>query len=146
MVRNGVNYSYPKSQNIGIAVARYDWLAFLNNDIIVSPDWDASLIASMQRNDLLAATVCGIEQVENAHATKQLKRQWKRIKNLRTRQRAEAVGDIKPLSICLDVFVLHYIRLTVKSSPPRFADRANLIGLADKWTPAQLAALEKLNQ
>ncbi|SMC27336.1 Glycosyltransferase, GT2 family [Andreprevotia lacus DSM 23236] len=218
VIRNGVNYSYPKSQNIGIAVAKHDWLAFLNNDIIVSPDWDARLIASMQQNGLLAATVCGIEQIENAAATKRLKRRWQKIKNvlgafstgkrslklmhtlmygnweafcrdrqqrfagqtkqgfvgntvmlhrdaldkvglwdervqaadfdlyLRTRQRAAEVGDIKPLAICLDVFIHHYIRLTFKAGYPPFADRANLIALEDKWPADARAALDAMNQ
>ncbi|WP_051710429.1 glycosyltransferase family 2 protein [Andreprevotia chitinilytica] len=218
VIRNGVNYSYPKSQNIGIAAAKHDWLAFLNNDIIVSPDWDERLIASMSQNGLLAATVCGIEQIENAAATKRLKRRWQRIKNfvglfgsgkpalalmhrlmygnwvafcrdrqqrfagqikegfvgntvmlhrdalakigpwdervqaadfdlyLRTKQRAAEVGDIKPLSICLDVFVHHYIRLTFKAGYPPFADRDNLISLDDKWPAPVRAQLELLNQ
>lgn len=81
VIHNTENFSYPYSQNQGIAIARHDWLAFLNNDIIVSPGWDERLIASMQANDLEAATSCGIEQVETTQATRQLKRRWKAIKN-----------------------------------------------------------------
>ena len=81
VIRNPANYSYPHSQNQGIALAQYDWLAFLNNDIIVSPQWDQHLIASMEKNGLDVATVCGIEQIENAVETKKLKRRWKKIKN-----------------------------------------------------------------
>src|ERR1035437_2921377 len=60
VIRNGANYSYPHCQNQGIAVARSYWLAFLNNDIIVSPEWDQRLIESMSAHGLEVATVCGI--------------------------------------------------------------------------------------
>ncbi|RKP56497.1 glycosyltransferase family 2 protein [Pararobbsia silviterrae] len=220
VIRNGVNYSYPKSQNQGIAVAQYDWLAFLNNDIIVSPDWDRTMVASMQKNGLLAATVCGVEQVESEAATRYLKRRWHRIKYslslfgtskpilramhrfmypdwvgfcrdrnerfagqvkegfvgntvmlhrdalpiiglwdermqaadfdlyLRTRTRADSVGDIKPLHICLDTYVHHYIRLTMKAkkTPPTFADAANLITKEDKWSAEDIAKVDALPQ
>jgi GT2 family glycosyltransferase len=218
VIRNRDNYSYPHSQNQGIAVAQYDHLAFLNNDIIVSPDWDKYLLESMQKNSLEVATVCGIEQVENAAATKKLKRRWKRVKNLlglfgysrftlklmhrwmygdwakfcmtrrvafsgvvkegfvgntvmihrsalskiglwderlqaadfdlylRTKQRAAQFADIKPVHICLDVFVHHYIRLSFKGGYPPFVDRANLIGINDKWSEADRAALNQMNK
>lgn len=82
VIRNNKNYSYPYSQNQGIRAASYEWLAFLNNDIIVSPQWDMNMIASMEVNSLEVATVCGIEQVEIFSETKKLKRRWKKIKNL----------------------------------------------------------------
>ncbi|MDQ8020615.1 MAG: glycosyltransferase [Moraxellaceae bacterium] len=81
VIRNRENWSYPVSQNQGIAIARHDWLGFLNNDIIVSPGWDERLMASMQANELEAATVCGIEQIETAAATRRLKKRWNAIKN-----------------------------------------------------------------
>ena len=81
VIRNEANYSYPHCQNQGIAIAKHDWLGFLNNDIIVSPEWDAKLIDSMQANGLEVATICGIEQIESAAATRKLKRRWQRIKN-----------------------------------------------------------------
>lgn len=218
VIRNGANFSYPHSQNQGIAVAKYDWLAFLNNDIIVSPDWDLRFIASMEKNGLDVATVCGIEQVENAVATKKLKRRWKKVKNflglfgfnrttlqlmhrwmygdwakfnadrayrfagqikegfvgntvmiqrkalakiglwderiqagdfdlyLRTKQRADQVGDMKPMHICLDVFNHHYIRLTMKAGYPPFADRENLITMDEKWSATDRAAFDRLNK
>jgi len=81
VIRNPANYSYPHCQNQGIAIAQYEWMGFLNNDIIVSPEWDARLIDSMQANGLEVATICGIEQIESATATRKLKRRWQRIKN-----------------------------------------------------------------
>jgi glycosyltransferase involved in cell wall biosynthesis len=37
LIKNDGNYSYPFCQNQGIKAAKYDYLAFLNNDIIVCP-------------------------------------------------------------------------------------------------------------
>lgn len=81
VVRNPANYSYPRSQNLGIARARYDWLAFLNNDVIVSPGWDVALVGSMQVNGLEVATSCGVERLETPPATRRLKRRWKLIRS-----------------------------------------------------------------
>ena len=82
VIKNNGNYSYPHSQNQGIEVAKYEWLGFLNNDIIVSPQWDKRIITTMLDHTLEVATSCGIEQVENAHATRLYKRRWQKIKNL----------------------------------------------------------------
>lgn len=218
VIRNSANYSYPYSQNQGIAIAKYDWLVFINNDVIVSPDWDQKIIESMQANGLEVATVCGIEQLENARVTKKTKRRWMRIKNLislfgltqrtltlmhrimygnweqfcagrntlfrhqikegfvgntvvmrrealdkiglwdekiqgadfdlylRCKERERTHHDIRSVHICLDVFVHHYIRLTIKAGYPPFADKQNLIALEDKWKPDELAILQNLNK
>ncbi len=218
VIRNSANYSYPHSQNQGIALAKYDWLAFLNNDIIVSPDWDQRLMDNMLHNNLEVASVCGIEQVENFIATRTLKRKWKRSKNflsifgnnkttlqlmhkfmywdwvdfcnsryeefkfqikdgfvgntvmmrrsaiakigtwdetlqqgdfdlyLRCKQRELEYGDIRSMHICLDVFIHHYIRLTIKAGYPPFADRANLVSLESKWSEKYLDYLKLMNK
>lgn len=82
IIQNDGNYSYPHCQNQGIAIARFDWLCFLNNDIVVAPHWDKLILENMTTNGLEVATCCGIEQVENAQATRALKRRWQRIKSL----------------------------------------------------------------
>jgi glycosyltransferase involved in cell wall biosynthesis len=82
VIRNQGNYSYPHSQNQGIEAAKYEWLGFLNNDIIVSPEWDRKIISSMLSHSLEVATSCGIEQVENITVTRKYKRRWQKIKNL----------------------------------------------------------------
>lgn len=82
VIRNKGNFSYPHCQNQGIAIARHDWLCFLNNDIVVAPHWDKTMLDSMAHNNLEVATCCGIEQVENAKATRANKRRWQKIKNL----------------------------------------------------------------
>jgi glycosyltransferase involved in cell wall biosynthesis len=82
VIRNPGNYSYPVSQNQGIAVAKGEWLAFLNNDVIVSDGWDETLIANAERNQLDVITSCGIERIESKAATKKLRRRWNRIRGL----------------------------------------------------------------
>lgn len=82
VIANKANYSYPYTQNQGIKVAKYNLFAFLNNDIIVCPQWDQKIIESMQVNGLDLITVCGIERVETPELTKKLGRKWKRIKNI----------------------------------------------------------------
>ena len=82
VIRNPGNYSYPVSQNQGIAVAKGEWLAFLNNDIIVSEGWDEALMANAVHNQLDVITSCGIERIESKAATKKLRRRWNRIRGL----------------------------------------------------------------
>jgi GT2 family glycosyltransferase len=81
VIANDGNYSYPYCQNLGIKEARYDLLAFLNNDIIVSPMWDQKLREIMRKNALDIVTPCGIEKMENLRITRQYKRKWKIIKD-----------------------------------------------------------------
>ncbi|MEI7436302.1 MAG: glycosyltransferase [bacterium] len=217
VIRNGTNYSYPYCQNIGIKHARHDWLAFVNNDVIVSEDWDAHIIDNMQANGLEVASACGVEHLENRRATRRLRRRWNLVKGvlslagqsravlrlmhllmyddwagftkrrylkfnhqikkgfvgntvvihkralskiglwddriqaadfdlyLRTMNRAMTVGDVKPMHVCLDSFVHHYIRLTASVKCPAFADQCNLIALADKWPPEMLAHFRTMN-
>ena len=81
VIRNPVNYSYPYCQNQGIDAAKYDFFAFLNNDIIVAPDWDEKLIKSLETNDLSVVTCCGIERTETKESTLYYGRRWKLIRN-----------------------------------------------------------------
>jgi GT2 family glycosyltransferase len=80
VIENNGNYSYPYCQNQGIKVAQGKYLAFLNNDIIVSPQWDKRLLEAMEVNGLDVVTPCGIEKVETPELTKKIKHRWHIIK------------------------------------------------------------------
>jgi len=82
VIRNDGNYSYPVCQNQGIRAAHHDVLAFLNNDIIVSPSWDERMLTAMNRHGLEVATCCGVERLENKFQTRLFKKKWSLIKNV----------------------------------------------------------------
>jgi GT2 family glycosyltransferase len=81
LIRNKGNYSYPYCQNQGIKEARYDVLVFMNNDILVSKDWDKRALAIMDENDLEIATCCATDRVETNKATYKSQKKWKYIRN-----------------------------------------------------------------
>lgn len=66
---------------------------------------------------------------------------------MRSKQRSLTVGDIQPCHIALDVFIHHYIRLTVRQYGKRAAyiDGGKLIDLKEKWTEAELEAFNPDN-
>jgi GT2 family glycosyltransferase len=81
VIGNPANYSYPHCQNQGIAASTGDILAFLNNDLILSPHWNSRLLEVMVQNGLDLATPCTAENLEDRAATRRMMRRWKRIKN-----------------------------------------------------------------
>jgi GT2 family glycosyltransferase len=81
VIANDLNYSYPYTQNQGIRIAKGDCLFFLNNDIIVSPDWDQRLIDTARRGNIDIISGAGIENMGNLPDTKALTRKWKKVKN-----------------------------------------------------------------
>lgn len=218
VIKNTGNYSYPYCQNKGVAVAKGDLLAFLNNDVIVPKGWNTRLQASMIHNNLDLLTSCGIERVESKLMTRRLRRRWRWIKGLtifflgktenslkwmhrlmypnwnefsenrskhfryktlegfvgntvmmtrravdliglwderiqaadfdlylRSKKRAQLYGDMKPMHVALDVFVHHYIRLTMGDGYPPFVDQNQLISLEDKWSEQDLQSLKTIN-
>lgn len=84
VIRNNANYSYPVCQNIGIKHAKYDVYAFLNNDIIVSPDWDKNILKTMEQHGLDVVTSCGIERAETKTVGRFYRKKWSTIKEIAT--------------------------------------------------------------
>jgi GT2 family glycosyltransferase len=82
VIRNSENYSYPYTQNQGIRLATHKIYAFLNNDIIVPPQWDEHLISAMDRHGLDVITPAGIENSGTVNETKQFRRRWNLVSNL----------------------------------------------------------------
>ena len=81
VIYNDVNYSYPYCQNQGIAIAKGDYLFFLNNDLILSHRWDEILIEVSQRHGADVLSASGIENLGNKKDTQAIDRKWKRTKN-----------------------------------------------------------------
>jgi GT2 family glycosyltransferase len=83
VIQNQANYSYPYCQNQGIKVAKYNLMAFFNNDIVVSPGWDTRLIASMKKHDL---DICGFgcnDTIEKGNEDiRPVRHRWQNVKNL----------------------------------------------------------------
>jgi GT2 family glycosyltransferase len=80
VIANDGNYSYPHCQNQGIEAARFDLLAFLNNDLIVAPDWDKNLVDVMERNQLDVVTSCGVERSESPWKTRYYRKKWSLVR------------------------------------------------------------------
>lgn len=80
VITNQRGYGYAHSQNQGLAAARGSLLAFLNNDLILSPHWDTRLREAMAAHGLDVITPCTQENVEDRASTQRLMRRWKRIK------------------------------------------------------------------
>lgn len=206
VIANQENYSYPYCQNQGIAIAKYDILAFLNNDLLVSPHWDSHFMEVLGKDNRDVISLGSNDRLYDQKTSKALQRKWKRIKYpcitilgqrtlglklmrwlcygnwekfcnriykhyglsitegfsgasiimnrraiqilgiwdpaqqaadfdlfFRSCQRAEIVGDIKPLAIVNGIFTHHYRRLTLYSKYPPFADADQLTPLHQKW-------------
>ena len=81
VIRNDGNYSYPYCMNQGIAIARYDNFVFMNNDLLVSKDWDIQALEIMNLQGLEVAACCATDRVETNEATYRSQKKWKYIRN-----------------------------------------------------------------
>ncbi|MDR2691580.1 MAG: glycosyltransferase [Dysgonamonadaceae bacterium] len=80
VIENDANYSYAHCQNQGIAIAKYDVLVFLNNDVLVSKHWDKRLLEVLGRNKREVLSFASNDRIFNKIETDRLSRRWKRIK------------------------------------------------------------------
>ncbi|MBA4303079.1 MAG: glycosyl transferase [Sphingobacteriaceae bacterium] len=205
VLRNEKNFAYPVTQNQGAALATGDYLAFVNNDVLVSRHWDKHLLHIMQAHHLDIISPSSTDRAESREATLQMRRRWKWLRYLcsplgngswglqtkhrmmygpwdkfcsdrlqmhqnevlegfaghtllmhrsaltklgawderilqadfdlylRSLQRWELVGDIKPIAVAKGVFVHHYGRLTMRSHPNAWVPTQPIIEIEDKW-------------
>jgi GT2 family glycosyltransferase len=82
LIPNAVNYSYPHCQNQGIKVAKYNFLAFFNNDIIVSRGWDKKIVKIMDEKDIEVISFATNDHLESKELQRRMHKRWKRIKFL----------------------------------------------------------------
>lgn len=81
VIRNGKNYSYPYCQNVGIKNAKGDVLAFLNNDILLSPHWDSRVMEVLGKEGYEILSLCSNMRMPEKKEAKRACRRWKWIKN-----------------------------------------------------------------
>jgi len=89
VIRNGSNLCYACSQNQGLEKATAPYVAFLNNDICLSKNWDKRLIDYLDAFRLDAISPSGIEMMEDETLTHRAMRRWRRV-NVLQRLRAAA--------------------------------------------------------
>lgn len=77
VIRNGSNHCYPDSQNMGMAHAHHDFLAFLNNDIVLTKNWDKHAIDAMHIHGLDIASLGSWESVEDPYQRRAFNQRWK---------------------------------------------------------------------
>lgn len=80
VIRNSANYSYPHCQNQGIDAAKGDILAFFNNDIMLSQDWDIRLEGILGKDGYEALTLSSNDNMLNLKEAKRINRKFKYIK------------------------------------------------------------------
>lgn len=205
VIRNQKNYAYPITQNQGAEIARGDYFIFMNNDVLVGPNWDEKLLHVLQSNHLDIISPASIDRADSRITTLQLRRRWRWVRHLtailgssswglkwrhklmygnwetycqtvlnqfgdgviegfaghtllmhrsvynklgpwderilqadfdlylRSKQRWELVGDIKPIAVAKGVFVHHYGRLTMRKHPNAWVPTQPIIEIEDKW-------------
>jgi GT2 family glycosyltransferase len=82
VIHSGGNFNYPYCQNLGISHAKHDWLVFLNNDVVVSPNWDLRALEVMQKNKVDIGSCVAPENMGEKWATFYYRKKWKWIKKL----------------------------------------------------------------
>ena len=80
VIANRENYSYPYCQNQGIAIAKYDILAFFNNDMLVSPHWDSRALQVLGKDNRDVISLGSNDRLYDQKTSKCLQRRWKHIK------------------------------------------------------------------
>lgn len=80
VIENKENYSYPHCQNQGIEVAQYDYLIFLNNDLLVSPHWDSRMLEVLGKDDYHVVSFGSNDRLFDNKTSKKITFRWKIVK------------------------------------------------------------------
>ncbi len=80
VIRNEKNMAYPHTQNQGVAVASGDYYVFMNNDVLVGPQWDKKLLYCMSQAKVDIISPASIDRAESKAATLAWRRKWKRVR------------------------------------------------------------------
>lgn len=92
IVRNEENHCYPESQNMGMERAGGEYLAFLNNDIVLAPDWDRHVCDAMRIHGLEVASLGSWESVEDPYRRRAFNQRWKWLRKGRRYLRHDAAS------------------------------------------------------
>jgi GT2 family glycosyltransferase len=95
LITNDANYSYPHCQNQGIALAKYDYLAFFNNDIIVSENWDKKILQIMTDKGIEVISFATNDHLENKMVQRKLYKKWKKVKYVLRAVFGTDIGTLK---------------------------------------------------
>ena len=80
LISNKENYSYPYCQNQGINVAKFEYVAFFNNDILVSDSWDEKILQIMNEKEIEVIAFATNDHLENKKVQRKFHKKWKKIK------------------------------------------------------------------
>ena len=80
VVENPDNYSYPHCQNQGIEASNSEYLAFFNNDLILTKGWAEHAIRIMTEKDIDVLSFSTNDSLGDKKYQKKVNRRWKRIK------------------------------------------------------------------
>jgi len=80
VISTGGNLCYPESMNLGLARATGEYVGFLNNDIVVSPEWDTGLIAALNRHSLPVVSPVGVELMPTPILSRVIQERWRVVK------------------------------------------------------------------
>ncbi len=80
VISTGGNLCYPESMNLGLTEATGAYVGFLNNDIVVSPDWDRELVGALDRHRLSVVSPAGIERMPTQNLTRAVQERWRLVK------------------------------------------------------------------
>jgi len=80
IIENDGNYFYSHTQNQGAKVAKHEYIAFLNNDLIVPTNWDKNAIRIMEENDIEVMSFASTDHLLTQKQTKNTLKRWRFVK------------------------------------------------------------------